>query len=507
MTRNVNGRRSATAVAALTGVLFGVLVGAVAQPALAADPPPNIVYIVADDLGWKDVGYHGSDISTPSIDRLAATGARLEQFYAQPMCTPTRAALMTGRYPFRYGLQTLVIPSGHTYGLPLDERLLPQALKDAGYETAIIGKWHLGHGDPKFWPRQRGFDYQYGPLIGEIDYFTHEQHHVLDWYRDNKAVRETGYSTTLLGNDAVKYIEARDPNKPFFLYLTFNAPHTPYQAPQEYLDRYARIADASRRAYAGSITAMDDEIGRVVSALGRKKLLANTVIVFQSDNGGTRNAMFAGEGDMSKIVIPCDNGPYRDGKGSLYEGGTRVPAIVNWPGHVKAASTVDGMIHVVDMFPTLLAVAGGVQGPGKPFDGINVWPAISEGRPSPRTEVVYNIEAFRAGVRQGDWKLVWRAPLPSALELYNVVQDPSEKQNLAAQHPETVAALQKRANELAGQMVKSPLLQAEFQAMMKRLALPPALPGEEFEFSVEPEATASSAKGSGPGRGGTTPRR
>ena len=192
MTRDVNGRRSATAVAALTGVLFGVLVGAVAQPALAADPPPNIVYIVADDLGWKDVGYHGSDISTPSIDRLAATGARLEQFYAQPMCTPTRAALMTGRYPFRYGLQTLVIPSGHTYGLPLDERLLPQALKDAGYETAIIGKWHLGHGDPKFWPRQRGFDYQYGPLIGEINYFTHEPHDVLAWYRTNKAVREAG---------------------------------------------------------------------------------------------------------------------------------------------------------------------------------------------------------------------------------------------------------------------------------------------------------------------------
>jgi len=140
----------------------------------AADNKPNIVYILADDLGWKDVGFHGSDIKTPNIDRLAATGARLEQFYAQPMCTPTRAALLTGRYPIRYGLQTFVIPSSGTYGLAMDEWLLPQALKEAGYKTAIIGKWHLGHADKKYWPRQRGFDYQYGPLIGELDYFTHE---------------------------------------------------------------------------------------------------------------------------------------------------------------------------------------------------------------------------------------------------------------------------------------------------------------------------------------------
>jgi arylsulfatase A-like enzyme len=504
--RNMRRWYRTALTAARVAVILAGLTAAAAEPLRAADPPPNILYIVADDLGWKDVGYHGSDIKTPAIDRLAAAGARLEQFYAQPMCTPTRAALMTGRYPFRYGLQTLVIPSGHTYGLPLDERLLPQALKAAGYETAIIGKWHLGHGDPKFWPRQRGFDYQYGPLIGEIDYFTHEQHHVLDWYRNNKAVRETGYSTTLLGNDAVKYIESRDPARPFFLYLAFNAPHTPYQAPQKYLDQYARIADPNRRAYAGSITAMDDEIGRVVSALERKKLLANTVIVFQSDNGGTRNAMFAGEGDMSKIIIPCDNGPFREGKGSLYEGGTRVPALVSWPGQIRAGSTVDGMIHVVDMFPTLLGLAGGSQATGKPLDGMNVWPTISEGRPSPRTEVVYNIEVFRAGIRQGDWKLIWRAPLPSVVELYDIAKDPSEKQNLAAQYPDTVATLQKRANELAGTMAKSPLLQAEFQAMMKRLALPPALPGEEFDFNVEPEAAPTKAKPAGPGRGGTAPR-
>jgi arylsulfatase A-like enzyme len=453
--------------------------------ARATDTKPNIVYIVADDLGWKDVGYHGSDIRTPNIDKLAENGARLEQFYAQPMCTPTRAALMTGRYPFRYGLQTLVIPSGHSYGLATDEWLLPQALKGAGYNTAIIGKWHLGHADPKYWPRQRGFDYQYGPMIGELDYFTHEQHGVIDWYLNNKPLKEEGYTTTLLGNAAVKYIDQSTASTPFYLYLTFNAPHTPYQAPQQYLDQYKNISDPSRRAYAASITAMDDEIGRVVEALKQKGIRDNTIIVFQSDNGGTRNAMFAGEGDMSKVVIPCDNGPYRDGKGSLYEGGTRVPAFVNWPGHIKPGTVVDGMMHVVDTYPTLISLAGAKAG-SKPLDGIDMWGTISEGKPSPRTEVIYNIEPFRAGVRQGDWKLIWRTPLPQAVELYNIAQDPSEKNNVAAQNPDKVAELQKLANQLAAVQVKPILLQVEFNDFRKRLAVPPALPGEEFQMDDEP---------------------
>jgi len=463
-------------------VLFLIMMRCI--PARAADNKPNIVYIVADDLGWKDVGYHGSDIKTPNIDKLAEDGARLEQFYAQPMCTPTRAALMTGRYPFRYGLQTLVIPSSHTYGLATDEWLLPQALKEAGYETAIIGKWHLGHADPKYWPRQRGFDYQYGPMIGEIDYFTHEQHGVTDWYLNNKVVKEPGYSTILLGNAAVKLIENRNPTVPLYLYLTFNAPHAPYQAPQEYLDQYKNIADPARRAYAASITAMDDQIGRVVASLKQKGMRDNTIIVFQSDNGGTRNAMFSGEQDMSKVTIPCDNGPYREGKGTLYEGGTRVPAFVNWPGHIKPGSVVDGMMHVVDTYPTLIGLAGAKAG-SKPLDGIDMWPTISEGKPSPRTELIYNIEPFRAGVREGDWKLVWRTPLPQVVELYNIAQDPSEKNNLAAQYPDKVTELQKRANELAAVQVKPLLLQTEFLEIRKRLGQPPSLPGEDFQFDNE----------------------
>ena len=455
-----------------------VLTCALLTPAVAEEPTrPNILYIVADDLGWKDVGFHGSDIRTPTLDALAAGGARLEQYYAEPMCTPTRAALMTGRYPLRYGLQTGVIPQGHTYGLATDEWLLPQALKDAGYETAIVGKWHLGHADPKFWPRQRGFDHQYGPLIGEIDYFTHKVDEAVDWYRDNQVVVEDGYSTTLLGDDAVKLVEGHDPSVPLFLYLAFNAVHTPYQAPQQYLDQYAAIEDPSRRAYAASATAMDDQIGRVVAALDEKGMLDNTLIVFQSDNGGVRDALFAGAiTDMSTVVLPADNGPYRDGKGTVYEGGTRVVALASWPGHIQAGTTVNEMIHTVDMFPTLVTLAGGDTSRSKPLDGMDVWGTISEGKPSPRTEVVYNVEPQRAGVREGDWKLVWKTMLPQSVELYNIAEDPSETKNLAAEHPDKVADLERRANQLAAEAASPILLDIEIKKMLDGLHLPPSLP-------------------------------
>jgi arylsulfatase A-like enzyme len=449
---------------------------ALATPVPAAAQPPNIVYIISDDQGWKDVGYHGSDIKTPNLDALAAGGVRLEQFYAQSFCTQTRAALMTGRYPFRYGLQTAVIPSSHTYGLSTDEYLLPQALKAAGYETALIGKWHLGHGDQKYWPMQRGFDHHYGPLIGEIDYFTHEQHGIVDWFRDNKQLVEPGYSTTLLGDAAVKLIEGHDVKTPLFLDLAFNAPHAPFQAPQADIDKYTEIADPTRRAYAAQITVMDQEIGRVVAALEEKGMRDNTLIIFHSDNGGTRNAMFSGEQDMSKLVIPNDNGPYREGKGTLYEGGNRVVALANWPGHIKPGSTVTEMIHVVDMLPTLVGLAGGSTAKSKSLDGLDVWGTISEGKPSPRTEIIYNLEPFRAGIRQGDWKLIWRTPLPQIVELYDIAKDPYEKSNVASVHPDKVAALQARANELAATMPMPLLLQTEFKAIRQRLSLPPALP-------------------------------
>jgi arylsulfatase A-like enzyme len=436
-------------------IVCGLLTPAHAQSDAAAAKRPNIIHIVADDLGWKDVGFNGcQDIKTPNLDALAAGGARFTQFYVQPMCTPTRAALMTGRYPFRYGLQTIVIPGPAGYGLDTSEWLMPKALKEAGYNTAIIGKWHLGHADKKYWPRQRGFDYQYGPMIGELDYYTHTDAGVRDWFRDNKPVVEEGYTTHLLGTDAVRYIGNQDPTKPFYLYLTFNAPHTPYQAPQEYIDRYPNIADLTRRTYAGMVTCLDEQIGRVVAELDRKGLRDNTLIIFHSDNGGTTNAMFAGQmADLSKTKLPCDNGPYRDGKGTLFEGGCRVAALANWPGRIKA-QTVDGIIHAVDMYPTLASLAGASTAKCKPLDGLNVWQTIAEGAPSPRTEVVYNVEPFRGAVRQGDWKLIWRSLIPTSVDLYNLAEDPYEKNNVAAAHPDKVAAMQNRLNELGREAAK-----------------------------------------------------
>ena len=229
---------------------------------------PHILYILADDLGWKDMGFQGSpDIKTPNLDRLAGDGVQLDQFYVQPFCTPSRAALMTGRYPFRYGLQTIVIPSQGTYGLSTEERTLPEILKAAGYRTEMIGKWHLGHADRKYWPRQRGFDYHYGAVLGEIDYFTREAHHVLDWQRNNEEVKEEGYNTQLIGADAVRRIGQHDPQTPLFMYLAFTAAHTPYQALPEYLEKFGHIEEETRRTYAAMIACFDDELGKVLDAL------------------------------------------------------------------------------------------------------------------------------------------------------------------------------------------------------------------------------------------------
>jgi arylsulfatase A-like enzyme len=451
----------------------------VCRPAFAVERP-HIVHIVADDLGWKDVGFNGcADIKTPHLDRLASAGAKLTQFYAQPMCTPTRAALMTGRYPFRYGLQTAVIPSVSSYGLDTTEWLMPQCLKDAGYRTAIIGKWHLGHADKKYWPRQRGFDYQYGAMIGELDYFTHEEHGVLDWYRNNEPVREQGYATELIGDDAVKLIENHDPATPLYVYLAFNAPHTPYEAPESYTDRYGNIADPTRRTYAGMVTCLDEQVGRVVAALEKKGMRGNTLVLFHSDNGGTRNAMFAGVmADMSQVKIPCDNGPYRDGKASLLEGGTRVCALANWPGHIKAQD-IDGVMHVVDLYPTLAGLAGASTEKCKPLDGVDVWRTIASGQPSPRTEFFYNIEPFRAAMRQGDWKLIWRTTLPTSVQLYNLANDPSEETNLADSHPDMVETMQRRIDSAAQQAAKPLFLTDQFKVVTLNMDGEPVLPTDD----------------------------
>lgn len=437
---------------------------------------PNIILIVADDLGWKDLGFQGAtDLRTPNLDRLAREGARFEQFYVQPMCTPSRAALLTGRYPMRYGLQTMVIPSKGTYGLSADELLFPQVLGAAGYKTAIIGKWHLGHADSRYWPRQRGFDYAYGAVLGEIDYFTHDAHGVTDWQRDNEPVREKGYVTSLLGDDAVRLIEGRrDEGRPFFLYLAFTAPHAPYQAPEEYVERFAGIPDKTRRTYAAMIACMDDQVGRVVEALENTGQRGDTLIIFHSDNGGTRDARLTGEGKVESI--PCDNGALRGGKGQLYEGGTRVPAFANWPGRIPPGTVVDTPVHVVDILPTLASLAGASTKKCLPLDGTDISGALLRGEPTGRTEVVYNIEPFRAAIREGDWKLVWRTLLPSKAELFNLADDPGETRDLAPEHPRKVQELQARIGRLAEGAQKPLFFDTASQAVVEGVFGPAPIP-------------------------------
>ncbi len=470
------GRREVLLGGASLAAAAGLALAEPGGTAAAAEPQkPNIVYIMADDLGWQDLGFRGSDIKTPNLDALAKSGAEIEEFYVQPMCTPTRAALMTGRYPLRYGLQMGAIPSGGRYGLATDEFLLSQGLREAGYETALVGKWHLGHFDPEYWPCQRGFDHFYGPLLGEIDHFTHEAHGVNDWYRDNKPVEEQGYDTTLFGNEAVRLIETRDGEKPLFLYLAFTAPHTPYQAPEEYLAQYSSIADPYRRAYAAMITAMDEEIGRVVAALEAKGMRENTLIVFHSDNGGTRSAKFTGESAV-KGPLPPSNGPYRGGKGTLYEGGTLVGALANWPGRIKPGR-VAGLLHIVDFFPTLLGIAGARVGNEKPLDGMDAWATVSEGAPSPRNGLVYNVDPLMGAVREGATKLIWVAMLPPRIELFDLAGDPYEKKSVAEENPAQVKALQERVTALATEMQEPLVLKDVLQLV---LTTAPSTPAEYF---------------------------
>jgi arylsulfatase A-like enzyme len=468
-----------------TLTLLVAFCGMLSLTAFAANQP-NIVFIMVDDLGNADVGYHGGAVKTPNIDKLAAEGVRMESFYGMPVCTPSRASLMTGRYAMRYGLQTLVIFPSHTYGLPTDERTLPQALKEAGYQTYMVGKWHLGHADKKYWPQNRGFDYFYGNVVGEVDYFTRERGGVIDWQRNGKFLKEPGYYTTLIGDDAVKLINQHDPSKPFFLYFASLAPHAPYQAPKEYLDRYADIPDKQRREYCAMISCLDDQVGRIVAALEKKGMRDNTIILFASDNGGATNALFATGARSPKkreerggVELghkpPASNGMLRGGKGSLYEGGVRVPAFANWPAKLKPA-VVNDPVHMVDVMPTLLVLASGKGSPDHPFDGKDVWPTIADGKPSPHGDILINVEAFRGAVRKGDWKLVKVALLPGKTELFDLSKDSGETTNVADQYPDIVADLETRLIAYAKQQKRSEWIKAQ-----------PAFLGEQGKTIFDPD--------------------
>jgi arylsulfatase A-like enzyme len=441
------------AIAGLWALATGLALGI----AGAADRP-HILYITVDDLGWKDVGYHGSTIQTPTLDHLATSGARLEQFYVQPFSSQTRAAAMTGRYPMRYGFQTLQIQWYSQFGLPASERLLPKALQEAGYRTALIGKWQLGHAKKEFWPTQRGFDHFYGHLTGEIDYFKKTDHGGQpDWRRNDKAVREPGYATTLLRNEAVHLVEAHDRTHPLFLWLAFAAPQAPLQAPREFLDRYREVKDEPERAYRAMISAVDAAVSDVLAALERRGMRSNTLLLFHSTTGGAVGRKYAiGDGEVRADA--ATNGPYRDGKGSLYEGALRVVAFANWPDRIQPG-VVGEVMHAVDLYPTFLNLAGAKREQLKPLDGIDMWRTISEGAASPRKEVLLNVEDFRGGIRIGDWKLTRIATLPSRTELYNLRADPSEEDNQAERETERVQTMLKRLADYAWEMTPSAYLE------------------------------------------------
>jgi arylsulfatase A-like enzyme len=415
---------------------------------------PNIVYILADDLGWKDVGFHGSAIKTPNLDGLAQNGVRLEKFYTLPYSTSTRAALLTGRYPMRYGLQTLSILPWSEYGLPLNERLLPEALKEAGYHTAMLGKWQLGHYKKDYWPTRRGFDSFYGSFNGDIDCLRKtNQAREPDWHRNERPIKEEGYCTTLIGKEAARIIEKHDTARPLFLYLSFNAPQAPLQAAKPYLDLYKEVRDEQRRTYAAMVTALDDALGMVIAALEKKAMTTNTLIVFHSDNGGAvPNRYPTGDGDVQRQV--SDNGPYRDGKGSLYEGALRVVAIASWPGTIPTGVVAE-RIHVTDMYPTLLGIAGARLEQPKPVDGIDQWATITGTSLSARKDMLLGMEDFRGGLMTGNWKLIVYSRLPVRYELYNVHDDPSEEDNHADRESQRVQEMLVRFNEYAWEMAPS----------------------------------------------------
>lgn len=413
---------------------------------------PHFVFILADDLGFGDVGYHGSEIRTPHIDQLAANGARLEMMYAQPLCSATRAALMTGRYPIRYSMQFGVIRPWSEYGLSLNERTLAQALANAGYFTSICGKWHLGHFDPSYLPTRRGFVHQYGMYNGGCDHFTHDRDGGLDWHRNDKASDDRGYVTQLLGDECVRVIANHDTSTPLFLLAAFTAPHAPLQAPQEYLARYSEITDENRKTYAAMVSCLDDQVGRLIDILAMRNMIANTLVVFCSDNGGALN-------------YGASNGLLRSGKGSVYEGGMRVVCSATWPGKIPAGVVSNEPLHVVDWYPTLLNLAGVSLEQPLPLDGRDIWATITEGKPTPHEDILHNVNPESGALRVGNWKLVVNGHLSEddgdpptlmgkkrgprfapreSIELFELSEDPGEASNLAAEHPEVAQELRTR---------------------------------------------------------------
>ena len=431
-------------------VLICLLFGAGAIQGQVPAKKPNIIIILADDLGWGDVGYHGSNIKTPHIDQLAKEGIELNRFYVAAVCSPTRAGLLTGRYPDRMGLRTTVIPPWSDFGVDTNEVFLPQMLAQAGYQhRAMLGKWHLGHAALKYHPLHRGFTHFYGHLNGAIDYFTHQREGELDWHNDFKVSYDKGYSTDLITNEAVKNIKSYTGQSPFFLYVAFNAPHSPLQAKEEDLVKYgydpAKPAfggkggelgrgNTEEQTYAAMVTNMDDNIGRILKTLQDLRIQDNTLVLFHSDNGAAPGIGGSGSGEL------------RGAKFTEWEGGVRAPAIIRWPKGFKGPKVSNQVMGFVDVMPTLLEVAGITGKPKNPYDGISMVPILT----GKKQTIDRSFYLGSGAMVSNDWKLVRASDRNPRMRLsqdhfFQIAKDPSEKVNVREQHP---AAYQKLKSQI-----------------------------------------------------------
>ncbi|XP_063223602.1 arylsulfatase B-like [Bacillus rossius redtenbacheri] len=399
-----------------SGAVLGLAVWllAAAGAAGAASPRPHIVFILADDLGWNDVSFHGSNqIMTPNIDALAYSGVILHNYYVMPICTPSRAALLTGRHPAHTGMQR-VLYAQQPYGLPLRERLLPQYLKELGYATHAVGKWHLGHFQAAYTPTRRGFDSHFGYWAGHQDYYDHtSQEGPGYWGYDmrrgvgNVSWSSYGrYSTDLFSEEAVRLIHQHDAETPLFLYLAHLAthagnPYQPLQAPADVVGGFAHINDTRRRTFAGMVAKLDESVGLVVTALRAKGMLENSIIVFSTDNGGPTN------GYDNNVA---SNWPLKGIKDTPWEGGVRGVGLVWSPLIPDTPRVADHLMHIQDWLPTLLSAANYTAELPEDLDGRDMWPVLAGNGSAPYSDLLLDLDRGRglAALRSGDWKLVQR---------------------------------------------------------------------------------------------------
>lgn len=431
---------------AIFAVTLGLLLPGIS---LAQNKLPNIVVIMADDLGYGDVGFNGGPYRTPNLDKLAKSGANLAQHHVYPVCSPTRVALMTGRYASRFG----VTNPQNERAMAFDTVTVAEALRSAGYRTGLFGKWHLGS-NPDWGPQRFGFDQSYGSLAGGVASYGHvykKGPFAETWHRNGKLVEEKGHVTDLIAREAVQFVE--DPSdKPFFLYVPFTAVHLPIDEPKEWQDKHPEFKDTARSQYAACIAHLDHAVGQIVAALEAKGKMDNTLFIFLSDNGGsidTENNDPRYAGEHPTFRIPAINRPWRGSKGQVYQGGICSPALIVWRGKVQPGSTIPHPLHVTDWFPTFAKIAGFEAKTDLKWDGLDIGPILTGQQKTPPERVIYTLGTGRnsTALRKGNWVLIEFKN--KGLELYDLAKDPQQETNLAPMEPARVAELQRLRQTIA----------------------------------------------------------